>query len=945
MDKLLTLAMSGLITGAIYSLIAAGVTLSYAATGIFNFAYGAIAYVSAVTYFQLNTGRGWSVLPAALVTLLIVAPTIGVLLDALVFRRLVHASPAARVVAPVGLMIALPAAARYVIDALVEWFGVVLVKSDQLNSVGFPSGVGPVPRHEWKLPGGATLDSNQLALLIVAAVCAVGLWVLMRRMHSGLRMRAVVDSGTLARLRGVDARRTSRTAWVIGCTLAGLAGVFGAPILGSLNPNSYITVQFVASAAAVLGGLRNIPLAAIGGLLLGVAQNLVFGYASFAADIKGFNTAVPFVLLLAGLVVMNRDRRRSGGTASEDGEATSLGRIAFPKAFTATVSLLFLGWLFLVASDYWVSVSITGLALAIVLLSFVVVTGLGGMVSLAQATFVTAAGLMTGLLVDGQGWPFLVAAAFGVLFAVVLGAIVAVPALRLGGLPLALATLALAFVGDSILFQWDPLRNEQTGWTLSPPVLGPIDLADRKVFATVLIVLIVICAAFIRNLERSASGRAIMAVRGSAVAASTSGHEPARVKLTVFAASAGIAGLGGVMLATANRSATNTSFPATVGLLWLAQVVLFGVRRPGTAVAAGISAALFPELLRSGIHWPTWVPTWLNWDGTRSVEISAILFGLGAVAVAQTPDGFLSVWALGFRRRARRRAAAGASAGSAPAIASDAATTHAAHRDRRPEDDASPGVAAPVTPTTESDDAALVVRGLVAGYGDIEVLHGIDLTLQSGGVNVLLGPNGSGKTTLARALAGLIPVEHGIVMMSGADLLPLPDHRRYRVGLVLVPQDRGVFPGLTVDENLRLTLRERSERAAAWERFPVLGERVHTPAGSLSGGEQQQLALATVAVRAPTVVIVDEPTLGLAPQVAATVLQIVQELAAGGSTVLLIEEKPQAVIEIADRVALLSLGQIVWEGDPTELDPSALEDVYLGRASDMESTDVTTPAG
>ncbi|HRE00866.1 MAG TPA: hypothetical protein PLV68_06175, partial [Ilumatobacteraceae bacterium] len=202
------------------------------------------------------------------------------------------------------------------------------------------------------------------------------------------------------------------------------------------------------------------------------------------------------------------------------------------------------------------------------------------------------------------------------------------------------ATLALAFLGDSVLFQWDPLRNKQTGWTFSPPKIGPIDLADRYTFAWVLVALIVLCIAIVRNIERSATGRAIMAVRGSALAASTSGHEPAR-----------IAGLGGVMLATANRSMVNSSYPATVGLLWLAQVVLFGVRRPGTAVAAGISAALFPELLRTGFHWPSWVPSFLSWDGTRSVEIASILFGLGAVAVAQNPDGFLSVYAAMFRSR------------------------------------------------------------------------------------------------------------------------------------------------------------------------------------------------------------------------------------------------------------------------------------------------------
>lgn len=916
MDKFLTLAVSGLITGAIYSLVAAGVTLSYTATGIFNFAYGAIAYVCAVTYFELNTARQWSILPAALVTLCVVAPVLGVLLDSAVFRRLSTASPAAKVVAPVGLMIALPAAARYIIDLLVNWFEIDLVKSTQLNSVGFPSGVGPVPREEWRLPGGANLDSNQLALLIVAVVSAIGLWALMRKMHIGLRMRAVVDSGSLARLRGVDTVRTSRTAWVIGCMLAGMAGVFGAPVLGSLSPNSFVTVQFVACAAAVLGGLRSVPMAALGGVLLGVTQNLVFGYATFARDIKGFNTAVPFVILLGGLVVMTRDRRRSGGTAADEGDAASLGRIPFPKLFTAIVSGLFLLWLFVFAEKFWVGVAIYGLAVSIVLLSFVLVTGLGGMVSLAQATFVTAAGLMTGLLLDGHGWPFIPAAIVGVLFSALIGVLVALPALKLGGLPLALATLALAFLGDSVLFQWDPFRNKQTGWTFNPPKLGFIDLSSRKTFAAVLVVLIVLCVIVVRNIERSATGRAIMAVRGSALAAATSGHEPARTKLMVFGASAAIAGLGGVMLATSNRAIVNGSFPATIGLLWLAQVVLFGVRRPGTAVAAGISSAIFPELLRSGFHWPSWVPTWLAWDGTRSVELASILFGLGAVAVAQNPDGWLSVYAVMFKARERRRVEAlraAEEAEHAPDLVAAARVQH--------------------VPTAPVEDPTLELRDLTAGYGDIEVLHGVDLTLQRGAVNLLLGPNGSGKTTLARAVSGLIPVTGGGLRLEQTEIKDTPIHRRSReAGLVLVPQDRGVFPGLTVDENLRVWLRDPADRAKAYDRFPALRGRARTHAGSLSGGEQQQLALAPIVVKSPKVVIVDEPTLGLAPLIAAEVLRIVKELADSGVTVLLVEEKPQSVLAIADRVALLSLGHVVWEGPRADLDEASIEEVYLGRS-------------
>ena len=158
-------------------------------------------------------------------------------------------------------------------------------------------------------------DSNQLSVFVAALVVAVGLWVLMRHTPLGLQMRAVVDRADLAQTRGVNDRTTSRCAWVIGMMLAAIAGVVGAPIIGSLDSVGVHHHRCSwPPAAAVLGGLRSIPLAFVGGLLLGVAENLVFGYADFAKDITGFNSAVPFVLLLVGLVVMARDRRRRGGS-------------------------------------------------------------------------------------------------------------------------------------------------------------------------------------------------------------------------------------------------------------------------------------------------------------------------------------------------------------------------------------------------------------------------------------------------------------------------------------------------------------------------------------------------------------------------------------------------------------------------------------------------------
>jgi ABC-type branched-subunit amino acid transport system ATPase component/branched-subunit amino acid ABC-type transport system permease component len=942
-EKFLSLSVSGAVTGAIFSLVAAGLVLSYSATGIFNFSYGAVAFMSAFVYYQLNTGLHWPIVPAAAFVILVFAPLLGLLLDVAVFRPLARATESAKIMATVGLLIALPALTTWLNDQLVNTVGFVIPRSSDVTQVGFPSGVGPVPKIDWTLPGKVPFDSNQLSIFIAAAVVAVGLWLLMRHTPLGLQMRAVVDRADLAQTRGINQRTTSRYAWVIGMMLAALAGVVGAPIIGSLNSASFVAIEFVAAAAAVLGGLRSIPLAFVGGLLLGVAQNLVFGYATFAKDINGFNSAVPFVFLLVGLVVMARDRRRWGGSAAEEVPPPDyladlpLWRRALP--WTVAVAFLVV-YVLVLADDFWVGVMATGLTLSLIFLSFVVITGLGGMVSLAQATFVLAAGLTTGMLINRYEWGFLPAMILGVAVTVALSSIVALPALRLGGLPLALATLALAFLGDQVLFQWNWLRNTQSGWTIPRPVIGPFDMNNNKTFAMFVLLLVGVVTLLIHNLKRSSWGRAIAATRSSEVAANTSGVSVLRVKLGVFALSAAIAGVGGVLYASYQQSITNLSVTVVTGLLWLATVVLFGIRRPAAAVLAGIVSAASPVILSSGFH-ASYLPSFLSWNGTTSAEIPAILFGLGAVQLARSPDGVISItsaqnYARRTKRKAKRAAALGVPESAIAAVvhAEDAAVTAETERQRRAL--ISEGVVAgrgdSVEPATlvPDDDAVLVLRGVRAGYEEVEVLHGVDLVVHAGEITALLGANGSGKTTLCSTISGLVPVRAGSITVLGGDVAAQPPYQRARRGILVAPESRGIFPGLSVEENLMLRLPGPAARDQVYERFPVLRERRRLLSGSLSGGEQQMLALAPVLVDPPRIVVADEPTLGLAPRVVTQVMSVFEELRDRGTAVLLVEEKARNVLEVAGRVAFLELGHLVWSGRRAEIDDERLLATYLG---------------
>jgi ABC-type branched-subunit amino acid transport system ATPase component/branched-subunit amino acid ABC-type transport system permease component len=959
MEKFLNLFVSGAVTGAIYSLIAAGLALTYSTTGIFFLGYGAVAFTAAFVYFELHSGLGWPIVPAAALTIGVFAPLLGLVLDKLIFRALTKASESAKIMATVGVLVAIPALAKFVVLLLINDGHFNIPSGDQ---VFIAPGIGPSPAKVWHLGGVLNFDTNQLIVFVFAGVIALSLWFVLRRTALGLRMRAVVDRPELAQLRGVDRGRTSAVAWTLGMVMAAAAGVIGAPIFNSLDPATYTLVMFVATAAVVLGGLRSIPLAYIGGMLVGVLQNLVSGYVSLTNQIKGFNSAVPFLLLLIGLAIWGRDRARRAGSVAEDvpppDYMADLPRWRRLAPIVISLVVLFV-YMYFLADRFWIGLTTRGLALALVFLSFVVVTGMGGMVSLAQATFVTAAGLAAGLMIDKFHTPFLLALVVGVLVAMFLGVIVALPALRLGGLAFALATLALGYLGDRVLFQWDWFRNNQQGWPIHRPSLWFVHLADDRSLAVVLLIIVLAVTALIRNLQRSASGRAMTAVRSSEPAALTSGISPAVIKLTLFAISAALAGLGGILLVTYDQHATNASYTTELGLVWLATVVLWGVRRPAGAIIAGLSSALFPSLLSGGFHWPSYIPTFLAWNGTKSIWLPQLLFGLGAIQMAQNPDGILAVMAEGgyrrrqkrlerkARRELRRTGAAAVTAPEAPALAAAAPTpstsavpspapapTAAASAAVPPPPDGAPPdgqATGPPRPPPPRSDVLLELQGITAAYEEITVLFDIDLALPPGTITALVGANGAGKSTLCKVVSGLMAPAGGRILLDGTDITHQRAHERAG-RLLLAPESRGIFPSLSVEENLELRLRSVADRNRAYDRFPALGERRRIPAGSLSGGEQQMLTMAPLLIHPPQLVIADEPTLGLAPLVVADIMAIFQDLRHQGVTLLLVEERARAVLDVADEVALLELGRIVWAGTRDALDDEHLAAIYLGRA-------------
>jgi len=226
----------------------------------------------------------------------------------------------------------------------------------------------------------------------------------------------------------------------------------------------------------------------------------------------------------------------------------------------------------------------------------------------------------------------------------------------------------------------------------------------------------------------------------------------------------------------------------------------------------------------------------------------------------------------------------------------------------------------------------LELDGVTARYGSSTVLRGVDLVVPRGKVVALLGPNGAGKTTLMRTVAGLVPASGGTVRFEGADVTRRKAHVRARAGLCLIPEGRGIFPSLTVRENLRLQ-GSAAERGETLERivdaFPVLGTRLGAVAGRLSGGQQQMVALGRCLVTNPSVVMLDEVSMGLAPLIIDEIFEALEGLARSGVALLLVEQYVSRALAMADSVYVLTRGRVSWSGSPAQITADEIMQRYL----------------
>ncbi|MGQ0832857.1 MAG: ABC transporter permease [Microthrixaceae bacterium] len=676
-DDLFRALLQGMPPGTVYALIALGFVLTYKTSGVFNLAFGAQAYMSAALFFQARTEWGWSILPALVVSVFVLAPLVGLVLERLIFRNLRTGSAVARLVVAIGLSIALPN-----LFDLIIGFTAVAGRT--------PTGIVPGGGLVYYDPFGVyAFSRDELAAVVVAVTGMVGLAALFRFTAIGLRMRAVVESPRMAELNGIRADRVSAFSWALSSLFAGMAGVLIAPRFNTLAAPDFFNLVVVAIAAAALGRLVSLPRALVGGLGLGVLIALINTFLPrWSDDVQwlrpiqeNVTPAMPFVALFAVLVLwpaIRRSQVANDPLAGVDPPPPSLAAATRSDALTRATRIFALVFfsvtgllVFTRADGAWLFLVTQAVILSTIYLSITVITGFAGQISLCQGTFAAIGGFTVFQLADRHGMSVLLAAVIGACVAAVTGAVLSLPVLRLGGIWVAIATLAFAFFFDAVMVRLPWIGGGGTsllqGTRVPRPTIGPWDMANDRTFLALALVVFIAVSGAVIQIRSGTVGQTLRALRGSEVAAESIGISPARARVTAFAISAFIAGLGGAMLSIHQRNVNyQGNFAPFAALFWLVLVVSLGSRTVEGAAQAGAAYALFDAVVLKGA-----VFGWILRGGERvpgifpvSPKWRFILFGLGTIQFSRHPEGLVEhgkrragerTEALLARLRARRR--------------------------------------------------------------------------------------------------------------------------------------------------------------------------------------------------------------------------------------------------------------------------------------------------
>ena len=629
--------LAGLALGSIYAIASASLVVTYVSAGVLNFSFSAMAYTVARFYYYLNTEHHWGTDTAGLLAIGVFAPLLGVVLYLLLFQFLRGKSTLTKVVATIGLSVALPPVAD-----------LAMGKKDILDAGGLAN-IGDKAHKFFS----AQVNNDQIiAYGFLIAVVALGTYIF-KRTEAGLKVRAVVDSEALASLSGSNPHRVAMGVWATSTMLAGAAGILAVPSnTGGLGLTTQGMLELMAAAFApvVAARLRSLPAAVAIAIAMGLVTDVIQKWVQGTDFGATLTPSIPFGFMLLALIFFTI---RAGSLREEAGARGALDAAIKPATEDADVAAAeaasLRGWgallagtplivvallpVFFHGNAYWLGLVAFGMCYAITFLTYTLISGEGGMMWLSQITFAGVGAMMTGQFAVNAHMPVLLAVVCAAGVAAAVGAVIGLLTVKLGDLYIGLSTLTFGILVDGLIFTRTRFAQGGIGVPVNRPGWAT---SDTRFFYLAFAVFLVI-AALIVNLRRSTSGLALRAARDSATASRTIGLSVLQMKVITGALGAFVAAVGGGFIAMYSNVAQPQSYSPFLGLVWLAVVVTLGVRSITAAALAGMSFQLLPGVFSTYVS-------------TRWADIPTILFGLGAISVARNPEGVVAQQAHALRK-------------------------------------------------------------------------------------------------------------------------------------------------------------------------------------------------------------------------------------------------------------------------------------------------------